>query len=181
MGTKCGAEGESSLRSCSRFFPNGDTKGTFLSELGAPRLNINPCVFSTVKIHSVASHLDEAVMGTLGDLLGPFQGEDVGGLAHVTIHARAKSDVDVDVVIEGWASSSGSVRACERFRDCESQVVEADSRFLPGGPRTPCSFGDIVSDVTLMAYPASKSRLDVSHGDSVNNGVRSDARKIVCS
>ena len=36
-------------------------------------------------------------MGTLGlgDLLGPFEGHDVGGLLRVTINARAKGDVGV--------------------------------------------------------------------------------------
>ena len=32
---------------------------------------------------------------SLGDLLGPFEGHDVGGLVHVTINARAKGDVGV--------------------------------------------------------------------------------------
>ena len=40
-------------------------------------------------------------MGTLGlgDLLGPFRGDDVGGLVHVTIRARAKGNVGVDAAI----------------------------------------------------------------------------------
>ena len=43
------------------------------------------------------------MMGTLGlgDLLGPFEGDDVGGLVRVIIHARAKGDVGVGAAIAG--------------------------------------------------------------------------------
>ena len=43
------------------------------------------------------------MIGTLGhgDLLGPLEGDDVGGLVLVTINARAKGNVGVDAAIAG--------------------------------------------------------------------------------
>ena len=99
------AQSESSQRSCSRFFPSQKTKVLFRC-LRAPRLNISPSVctlndFSTSNF--VASHLDEAVVGTLGlgKLLGLFEGHDINRLVHVIIHARVKGDVGVDAATQG--------------------------------------------------------------------------------